>query len=186
MGLNNLPRSLHSRNPGKRDGFRWNANSFICPASVDGCRRDVRDWTAYEDADPGREDVDHPDPDTHNERPATRHEVALMDIARYAKVKAIAKDFEVLDAPRRVIALDEDVFMNGPQSRFLDDDSDWEDIDGFAEVDSDAGMSEQDCEADYLLARRLQDEEDALQAHRRGVSGTRRRAYADVLAAANG
>jgi hypothetical protein len=127
-----------------------------------------------------------------------------MDIARYAKVKgsgwhnshdiracananlAIAKDFEVLDAPRRVIALDEDVFMNGPQSRFLDDDSDWEDIDGFAEVDSDAGMSEQDCEADYLLARRLQDEEDALQAHRRGVSGTRRRAYADVLAAANG
>ncbi|KAJ7905862.1 hypothetical protein B0H13DRAFT_2334065 [Mycena leptocephala] len=113
------------------------------------CRRDVRDWTAYEDTDPGREDVDHPDLDTHNERPR-RGTRSHSWTSRGTRSESHREGFEVLDAPRRVIALDEDVFMNGPQSRFLDDDSDWEDI-------------------DRLLARAVPaGQEDALQAHRRG------------------
>ncbi|KAJ7867976.1 hypothetical protein B0H13DRAFT_1062759 [Mycena leptocephala] len=188
---NRDPRDTHSRNPGRRDGFRWNADAFICPASVDGFRRDARDATAaatYDDADPSpsREEVAEPTAEAPVSRPASRHEVALMDIARHTKAKGVAKDFEVLDAPRRVIALDEDAFMDEPQSWFVDDDSEWEDIDEFAGVHLEAGTSAQHCEADdYLLARRLQDEGDARYAHERRGSGTRRRAYVDVAAAAN-
>jgi hypothetical protein len=88
---------------------------------------------------------------------------------------------------RAGFSLDEDDFMDGPQSCFVDDDdSEWEDIDEFAGVHLEAGTSAQHCEAnDYLLARRLQDE-DARYAHERRGSGTRRRAYVDVAAAANG
>ncbi|KAJ6585307.1 hypothetical protein B0H19DRAFT_1109158 [Mycena capillaripes] len=180
---NREPRDTHSRNPGRRDGFRWNAAAFICPASVDGFPPDLRDpaaATMFED-NADREDVWEPEPCA---RPTSRHEVALMDIARYAKLKGVAKEFEVLDAPRRVIVLDEDAFWDEPQ--FLDDDSEWEDVRGFADFDSETGTSSQGPDADYLLARRLQDEEDALRVRDPGISGTGRRAYADVLAEANG
>jgi hypothetical protein len=97
----------------------------------------------------------------------------------------VAKDFEVLDAPRRIIALDEDAFMDDPQ--FMDDDgldSEWEEIEEF---DLDFGGPSQGQDPDYLLARRLQDEEDAIYAQMRQgsrtrvVSEARRKAYADVL-----
>jgi hypothetical protein len=96
----------------------------------------------------------------------------------------------MLDAPRRVIVLDEDAFVGRPDD---DEDSDWEDINSFADVNSDAGASTLDYESedsDYLLARRLQDEEYARVGRRpvseRRVSGTGRRAYADVLAEPTG
>ncbi|KAJ7255056.1 hypothetical protein B0H12DRAFT_1114004 [Mycena haematopus] len=191
---NRDPRETHSRNPGRRDGFHWNADAFICPASVDGFRRDVRDTEAaapYDDADLEDARVAEPGAEAHQASP--RHEVALMDIARYAKLKGVAKDFEILDAPRRVIVLDEDIFVvDGPP--VLDDsDSEWEDINAFEDSNSraDPSTSAQDYEADdYLLARRLQEEEcagaDAGPIYQRGVAGTRRRAYADVLALSNG
>ncbi|KAJ7704724.1 hypothetical protein B0H14DRAFT_3173110 [Mycena olivaceomarginata] len=153
------PRLAHSRNPGRRDGFLWNADSFICPASVDGFRCDVRDagvvTAPYEDA----EDARAVESGAETDLLLPPHEVALMDIARHAKPKGVAKDFEMLDAPRRVIVLDEDAFVDRPDD---DEDSDWEDINSFAEVNSDAGASTMDYESedsDYLLARRLQDEE---------------------------
>ncbi|KAF7364909.1 hypothetical protein MVEN_00361400 [Mycena venus] len=54
-----------------------------------------------------------------------RYKVVLMDIARQAKLKAVAKEFEVVDAPRWVMVLDEDTssIVNRPTS--LDDDSEW-------------------------------------------------------------
>ncbi|KAF8214887.1 hypothetical protein K438DRAFT_765010 [Mycena galopus ATCC 62051] len=199
-----------SRNPGRRDGFRWNSSTFLCPASVDGFRPDPRNATAaapYEDCTAA--DLEERDSrvclkaNAEYEQllvlPLPRHEVALMDIARYAKLKGVAKEFEVLDAPRRVIVLDEDAFVHVDG---LDDDSDvseWEDINSLADLDSesDAGLStttrDSDADDDYLLARRLQDEEYAHAGMRRpqswpttpsvrGVSGAGRRAYADVLA----
>ncbi|KAJ6584095.1 hypothetical protein DFH09DRAFT_266513 [Mycena vulgaris] len=172
------PRS--SRNPGRRDGFHWNGDTFICPATVDGFRCDLRDPAAVDAYDDilvraDAVDIQSYDPDA---APTARHEVAILDIARHAKLKGVAKEFEVLEAPRRIIALDEDGFLGGP--RFTgDDDLEWEDIDEF---DLDGSR---DDDVDYLLARRLQDEEDATHAHRPRdpppISGTQRKAYADVL-----
>ncbi|KAF8139177.1 hypothetical protein K438DRAFT_1880395 [Mycena galopus ATCC 62051] len=199
-------RGPHSRNPGRRDGFRWNSNGFICPASVDGFRRDPRDATA---AAP-YEDCTAADLEERGSRvclktsaeheqllvlPLPRHEVALMDIARYAKLKGVAKEFEVLDAPRRVIVLDEDAFVHVDGLDDDSDDSEWEDITDF-DSGLDAGPSTTTRDYfpsdDYLLARRLQDEEYARAGVRRptsasvhGVSGAWRREYADVLAASN-
>ncbi|KAJ6504581.1 hypothetical protein C8R47DRAFT_151548 [Mycena vitilis] len=182
---NRDPRDTHSRNPGRRDGFRWNANTFICPASVDGIRADLRGaTTAAQLEDMDRDHVGEPDQDAPFSHPSSQREVALMDIARYAKLKGVAKEFEVLEAPRRVILLDEDAFWDEPQFQFVDDDPEWEDVSGFADFSSDAGTSTQSCDADYLLARRLQDEEDAL-ARECGASGIQRKAYAAVAAGAN-
>ncbi|KAJ7029299.1 hypothetical protein C8F04DRAFT_45722 [Mycena alexandri] len=184
--MRNYPRT--GRNPGRRDGFLWNGNTFICPSKVDGFRCDLRNTVAaaaYEEADrtDSEDVVVGPDP-----RVREQHEVALSDIARLAKSKGPARNFgfEMLDAPRRVIALDEDVFSDGPQLQYwtAEEDDEWEDINA---VDCDMRDGSSGLEADdYLLARRLQDEEDALYAHRRGDSGVQRRAYADVLAAGNG
>ncbi|KAJ7741260.1 hypothetical protein B0H16DRAFT_1030988 [Mycena metata] len=180
--MRNHPRT--GRNPGRRDGFLWNGNTFLCPSNVDGFRCDLRNTVAaatYEEADrTDSEEIVGPDP-----RVRERHEIALSDIARLVKSKGPAKSFgfEMLDAPRRVIALDEDIFSDGPQLQFwTTEDDDWEDINAF---DCDGESSGREA-GDYLLARRLQDEEDALYAHQRGDSGVQRRAYSDVLAAGNG
>ncbi|KAJ7130897.1 hypothetical protein C8R46DRAFT_1201998 [Mycena filopes] len=166
--MRNYPRT--GRNPGRRDGYLWNGNTFICPSSVDGFRRDLRHTAAvaaHDDADGvNAEDIVGPDP-----RVRERHEVALSDIARHAKAKGSAKNsgFEMVDAPRRVIVLDEDVFSVQP---WTTDDEEWEDINAF-DLDMGEGSSA------------ATDEENALYARRRGDSGGRRRAYADVLAQAS-
>ncbi|KAJ7263172.1 hypothetical protein B0H12DRAFT_294589 [Mycena haematopus] len=180
-------------NPGRRDGFLWNTDNYICPARVDGFRCDVRDATAAALVDDYANDPENRqivESDEAAPLSLPRHEVALMDIARYAKPKGIAKEFEVLDAPRRVIVLSEDAFVDTDASAddywVANDDSEWENIDAFADSDSDAATA-QDYETDdddYCLARRLQDEEYAATCakHVRRVSVTRRRAYANVTA----
>ncbi|KAK7048633.1 peptide hydrolase [Favolaschia claudopus] len=196
---NRDPRDTHSRNPGRRDNFLWNSDAFICPHDVEGFRRDIRNATAatvaaapaYDDA----EDSVVPEQDSYPADAVRAHEVALMDIARYAKLKGVAKEYEVLDAPRRVIVLDEEAFS------FLDDidsDSEWEDLDAFSDAETStaiAGPSKTrlgyDEEDDFALAKRLQDEEYARAGvprpmARRVVSGGERKAYADVLVESNG
>ncbi|KAJ6584094.1 hypothetical protein DFH09DRAFT_1308795 [Mycena vulgaris] len=150
------------RNPGRRDGFHWNGDTFICPAMVDGFRRDVRDTEAA-DAHEEFARVEVIDARAGAEYARTpRYEVAILDIARHVKLK------------------DEGVFLDATQPTAEDFESEWEDIDG-----DEFDFGSQDDDADYLFARRLQDEEDAMHAHRRRdlplVSGTRRKAYADVL-----
>lgn len=184
----NHPRD--SRNPGRRDGFHWNGDGFICPANVDG---DLRDTGATDEPEAG---FDAGETMTQGDVRESRHEVAILDIARHAKLKGplqcshidshsrnpgVAKEFEILEAPRRIIALDEDVFLD---SQILEDDeSEWEDIDEF-DLEA-AGISKQGGDDDYLLARRLQGEEDLIHVHKkpesRGGFGVRRKAYADVL-----
>ncbi|KAJ7673528.1 hypothetical protein B0H17DRAFT_1082863 [Mycena rosella] len=159
-----------SRNPGRRDGFLWNGNAFICPGDIDGFRCDLRGYPRVADAHDAADlkrclaeiEVDRDRPPT----PGAPHEVAILDIARHARLKGVAKEFELLEAPRRIIALEEDVFPDGPQ--FTEDDAwEWEDIDEF---DLDSGVLED--------SPRKRDSST--------VSGTRRRAYADVLRGAMG
>ncbi|KAJ7264453.1 hypothetical protein B0H12DRAFT_228248 [Mycena haematopus] len=185
--MRNVPRRRPLiRNLGQRDGFLWNTDNFICSASVDGFRCHARDATAAALVDDYAQDPENSqifESDEAAPLSLPRHEVALMDIARYAKLKGIAKEFEVLDAPRRVIVLSEDAFVDADAS--VDDDWDvnddweWENIDAFAAATQDYEM-----DTDYCLARRLQDEEYAAAGakHVRRVSGTQRRAYADVTA----
>ncbi|KAJ7213836.1 hypothetical protein GGX14DRAFT_444210 [Mycena pura] len=164
------------RNPGRRDGYRWNAYYFICPADVDGFVRHARDPT---DA-MAPIDVDWDIQNDVDVAPfESRHEVAILDIARYhdTKLKGVAKEFEVVRAPRRVIALDEDAFLSrpedGPQVVGDDPESDWEAIEDIEEFELVGDESASDAyEADFLFARHLQNEEDAQYAAAlmRGVS----------------
>ncbi|KAJ7143494.1 hypothetical protein C8R43DRAFT_567425 [Mycena crocata] len=184
--LRKICTSRASRNPGRRDGFLWNADTFLCPAEVDGFRRDVSDaaaaiapnleerhWRFFEEEGDWLDSLV-----TSTDGGASRsHEVAILNIARYAKLKGVAREFEVMWAPRRTIALDEDAFLGGLQ--FLEDDDEdleWQDIDIF---DSNADLGE----AEYLLARHLRDEKQTTRhpLELRGAPGTQRKAYADVL-----
>ncbi|KAJ7078657.1 hypothetical protein C8R44DRAFT_825190 [Mycena epipterygia] len=171
--LNN-PRA--SRNPGRRDGFHWNGDGFLCPATVDG---DLRDTGS---ADEPEVDFDAGEMITQDDMRESRHEVAILDIARHAKLKGVAKEFEVLEAPRRIIALDEDVFLESQTME--DDESEWEDIDEF-DLEGAGPSKQHGRDDDYLLARRLQGEEDLIYVPKnpesRGGCGARRKAYADVL-----
>ncbi|KAJ7758115.1 hypothetical protein DFH07DRAFT_455252 [Mycena maculata] len=179
-----------SRNPGRRDGFHYNCSAFLCPVNVDGFRWDSVRTTAAVDT---HDDADRPDvvvdlQDATDAPRPSRQEVAIMDIARHAKPKGVAKEFEVVNAPRRTIVSDEDAFLDGAHFVWEDSESEWEEVDEFelgtagpsgcrSQYDSD--------DADYMLARRLQDEENAKYVRgQRGphnVSGTRHKAYADVL-----
>ncbi|KAJ7451643.1 hypothetical protein FB451DRAFT_1374314 [Mycena latifolia] len=177
-----------SRNPGRRDGFLWNGNGFICPADIDGFRCDMQDPTA---AAAPIDAADQQDSTEHQPTHVSRHEVAILDIARHAKLKGsvwlshiysradwyegVAKEFEMLETTSRTIALDEDVFLEGPQ--FMEDDaSDWEDI---SDLDLDGGQPSQGPGADYSLVQ-LRNEEGRPSKWQH-ASGTRRKAYADVL-----
>ncbi|KAJ7274239.1 hypothetical protein C8J57DRAFT_1506340 [Mycena rebaudengoi] len=114
------------RNPNRTDGVRWNCNAFICPASVDGFKMNIRDTKA---AVGPMDDFSPPVLDDEFTKEAPRiHEVAILDIARRAKPKGIARDFEVLRAPRHVIAM-EDFTHEG--LHFPDEESEWEDINDF-------------------------------------------------------
>ncbi|KAJ7143499.1 hypothetical protein C8R43DRAFT_567593 [Mycena crocata] len=184
---NRAPRKSHSRNPGRRDGFHWNADAFLCPGTVDGFH-DVRNTmaaNAQEEAERSLLDTEqHWVPDGGGVCGTSVQEVSILDIARHAKPKGVAKDFEILEAPRRIIALDENTFSEGPSRKFLvdDEESEWENVDDF-HLGGESYHSEGN-DADYLFARRLQDEEDAVYEHAqresRGISEAQRKAYADV------
>ncbi|KAF7314576.1 hypothetical protein MKEN_00932200 [Mycena kentingensis (nom. inval.)] len=191
------------RNPGRRDGSHWNAHSFLCPAQVDGFRRDARDGATFapelEEADceectahvvfPERRDVNGESVDLENMK---RREVGIWEIARVAKAKGVAKEFEVVRAPQRVIALNDDededllsivsdAFTNGDvdldsamsegwEDGFSSDsDSDFELVDSDSDDDYSGLRRQQRVDEDFLFARRLQEEEDARFA--RGMAG---------------
>ncbi|KAJ7069536.1 hypothetical protein C8F01DRAFT_516789 [Mycena amicta] len=173
------PVSIHTvaavrnqRNPGRRDGFRWNSPAFLCPTEVDGFTQHSRDpGDAMLPIVPETNHVVPPkllDEDCVDRTGQLegRREVSIWEMARYApeaalkhKPKGVAKGFEMIRAPTRVIALDEDVF-----SVIASDSSDWEDALGseWDELDgSEFELVEEEHDDDFLLARRLQEEEDA-------------------------
>ncbi|KAF9458892.1 hypothetical protein BDZ94DRAFT_64045 [Collybia nuda] len=116
------PAGIVRRNPGRMDGVRWNGSNFLCGEEVDGF--DVGPIDLSNDIEYDyMVNYDDGYVPTHSTRPLT---VSILDIARPAKRKGIAKDFEIVDGVRRIIALDDD----GPyeETEWLDNDE-WEAID---------------------------------------------------------
>ncbi|KAJ7093513.1 hypothetical protein C8R44DRAFT_890733 [Mycena epipterygia] len=96
------PTGLIRRNPGRMDGVQWNGDSFVCARQVDGDVTrplDVGAWDAEDQENtPGSEE----------RGPQERMVVSLLDIARPAKRRGVAKKYEVLPTIRRVIELEDD------------------------------------------------------------------------------
>ncbi|KAJ7778016.1 hypothetical protein DFH07DRAFT_1056340 [Mycena maculata] len=94
------PAGIVRRNPGRMDGVQWNGDSFVCARQVDGdvSRRHDGSWDAEEHVNELRDGGPCDD----------RVVVSLMDIARPAKRRGVAKKFEVLPTIRRVIEVDDD------------------------------------------------------------------------------
>ncbi|KAF7979751.1 hypothetical protein HWV62_41136 [Athelia sp. TMB] len=109
------------RNKGRMDGVTWNGSSFICNKHIeDG----LVPWDLSETSYADREDygiseceMDHADSPV--VRPMT---IILSDIARPAKQRGVARDFEFVDSLQRVIVEDdfEEDFDYSPA------DEDWE------------------------------------------------------------
>ncbi|KAF7298799.1 hypothetical protein MIND_00827500 [Mycena indigotica] len=168
-----LSDTRYQRNPGRRDGFQWNSHSFLCPSQVDGFERRSRDSN---DSVLGVHESNHVVPakllnEDGVEVGQSRREIDILEMARYVegrrKLKGAAKGFEMVRAPARVIALDEDAFSVVSEEWELSaDGSDWEgsefelvdDLNEDPDVKSAIQRQEDD---DFLLARRLQEEEDA-------------------------
>ncbi|RPD65694.1 hypothetical protein L227DRAFT_570977 [Lentinus tigrinus ALCF2SS1-6] len=94
------------RNPGRDDGKTWVSRRFVCGTAVEPTsngsyaeahNEDVEDeWEAE-----CQEDVVYT-------RDRARMEVSILDIAKPAKPRGPAKEYEIVDTVRRVIALEED------------------------------------------------------------------------------
>ncbi|TFK31910.1 hypothetical protein BDQ12DRAFT_68645 [Crucibulum laeve] len=95
------------RNPGRMDGVQWNGDSFVCASKVD-------DGVHTVTVEPDNED-DY----TALYKTPQAFTVSLMDIAKPAKTKGIAKEFELVEGIKHVIALDD--------SEYGDDFSQWDD-----------------------------------------------------------
>ncbi|KAJ7466447.1 hypothetical protein FB451DRAFT_1260889 [Mycena latifolia] len=93
------PAGIVRRNPGRMDGVQWNGDSFVCAQQIDGNvarPHEAMTWDA-EDA----EGTTGP-----QERGAMV--VSLLDIARPAKRRGVAKKYEVLPTIQRVMELEDD------------------------------------------------------------------------------
>ncbi|KAL0945798.1 hypothetical protein HGRIS_012085 [Hohenbuehelia grisea] len=109
------------RNPGRMDGRMWNGASFMCPLKVD-------DEDLSEDDEGGLPDWCDYEPPVETEP----HVIELLDIAREAKPKGVAKEFEVVSPLDRVIVL-EDGWQCDWQSE-SESDGDNEALDGWDEL----------------------------------------------------
>jgi len=114
------------RNPGRMDGVRWAGSSFICPTSVEGDLTTSDNITGFYDNDylSLQDDIwDQAQAEASGYRREDKMSVQLWDIARPAKVKGIAKEFEVVHGVRRTIVLEDDNFET-----IDEEDEDWENI----------------------------------------------------------
>jgi len=106
------------RNPGREDGFQWNADHFLSPADVDGNPNEAVSDCEIDILQQIIEDIS-----TGDEYEPQRMSVSLLDIARPAKAKGVAKDFEIIETPIRVVALEEE------EAEWPDvDEDEWESI----------------------------------------------------------
>jgi len=104
------------RNPGREDGTQWNGSSFMSPADVDGYPED----TTSDNEIVLQQIIE--DLTTECEYERRPMSVLLVDIARPAKAKGIAKDFEIVETPRRVVALHDE------EGEWWESDEDWESV----------------------------------------------------------
>ncbi|KAJ8502566.1 hypothetical protein ONZ45_g11637 [Pleurotus djamor] len=84
------------RGPGGKDES-WNSGSYICSVEFDMEMSDIGSDFSEEEFE---------DEDEDNRRGSVRT-LAIMEIAKQAKAKGVAKEFEVVEKPRQVIALDD-------------------------------------------------------------------------------
>ncbi|KAJ6601726.1 hypothetical protein DFH09DRAFT_1301926 [Mycena vulgaris] len=96
------PLGIVRRNPGRMDGVQWNGDSFVCARQVDGDLSRVHDVGAWDAED--HESGPLPEEQGREERMV----VSLLDMARPAKRRGVAKKYEVLPTIRRVIELEDD------------------------------------------------------------------------------
>jgi len=87
------------------DGVQWNGDSFVCARQVDGDGPRAHDVVVGEE-DEGTEPLTPVDEKRSSNEPIV---VSLLDIARPAKRRGIAKKYEVLPTISRVIELDDSV-----------------------------------------------------------------------------
>ncbi|RDB17254.1 hypothetical protein Hypma_001974 [Hypsizygus marmoreus] len=119
------------RNPGRMDGVQWNGSAFICANHVDGAlvgEYTERPW----ESDGAAERADLPAGlrviPTVDEYRQPHVLSSLLDIAKPAKAKGVAKEFEVIDPlPHVVVLLDEEV---SESLQFPDEDDEWRDDEG--------------------------------------------------------
>jgi len=109
----------HDRqHPGRR-GMQWNSSAFISGSDVDDGELFIRDEDVYDFR------IDFNLIDSYDTSNTTHHSdmmVSLLDIARPAKQKGAAKDFEVVQKLRNVIVLED----SGLEYQW--DDDEWEHI----------------------------------------------------------
>jgi len=120
------------RNPGRMDGMRWNGDSFICVANVDGDNAPQLEDEVLQDA---RHALAGAERTPANKRPAVL--ASLLDIAKPAKAKGVAKQFEVVDAVSKIIALDDDDAQTECWELDIERDEEWEDLYESEEEESD-------------------------------------------------
>ncbi|KAG7100213.1 hypothetical protein E1B28_001988 [Marasmius oreades] len=137
------------RNPGRMDGVRWNGDSFVCPLHVDS---DLSVFGGSEDELECEYDDSYEfDNKRSEEKMKTVSEtVCLMDIAKPMKVKGIAKDFEVLQTVRRVIAL-EDELENEEWEMTSCTGSEWDEV--IEDVESEAALGAWQSYSDAIRSR---------------------------------
>jgi len=105
---------------GRKDGKQLSSGDFIHGSDADTGELSFQD----EDVHDFKIDFTDNDDDTQNTRRHTDMTISLLDIARPAKQKGVAKDFEVVQTVRNVIVL-EDEFESLVGFQW-EDDNEWE------------------------------------------------------------
>jgi hypothetical protein len=98
------------------DGTQWNGSAFISGPKVDDGELFVHEEDVY--------DFKTDFTDTHDTSHHTDTTISLLDIARPAKPKGVAKHFEVVQKVRDVIVLEDD--FEGLEHQWEDDE--WDQI----------------------------------------------------------
>ncbi|KAF8797552.1 hypothetical protein BYT27DRAFT_7179180 [Phlegmacium glaucopus] len=105
------------RSRSRLEGMQWNSKSFLSGTEVDDGELFIREEDVYNFK------IDFIDT-SNTRRHHTDMTISLLDIARPAKRKGVAKDFEVVQKVRNVIALEDD--DEGLEYQWEDDE--WEQI----------------------------------------------------------
>ncbi|KAF7375795.1 Peptide hydrolase [Mycena sanguinolenta] len=103
------PMGIVRRNPGRMDGVQWNGDSFVCARQVDG------DTPNAEVEDEGTRTEAGSDEQRPRDEPMV---ISLLDIARPAKRRGLAKKYQIVPRIGRVIEIED-----GTQSEQWED---WE------------------------------------------------------------
>lgn len=133
-----MPTPITRRNPGRMDGAQWKGGQFICGRQIDdGDLVDHADADALESHQESHQEV------VEEKQRTIELNVTIMDIARPAKVKGtffflltpkinkmfcfsgVAKEYDIIESVRKVIALEEN---EREVDLWEDETDDWEEL----------------------------------------------------------